>query len=151
MRLSARHSSMDRQTVSPAARPSAGRHCALRHRVSAAEPGGILHDLDVGPTATTGPGGGRPLTDNLLEFEDLVIFALDYGYASARQPGARPGTVDAAVFAVKGMSGEGVLATVAFKVQSAGVPKMAEAGAACLGLCAGAFAPTAPGRVRSRA
>jgi hypothetical protein len=41
--------------------------------------------LDVGPTV----GGlltGRPLTDDLLEFEDLVIMALNYGAPSTKAP-----------------------------------------------------------------
>jgi hypothetical protein len=38
--------------------------------------------LDVGPTSTNWVDG-RPLTDDAIDFEDLVIFALDYGEVSA--------------------------------------------------------------------
>lgn len=41
----------------------------------------IFAGLDVGPTTTLLPDG-RPLTDNLINFEDLVIFALNYGEVS---------------------------------------------------------------------
>jgi hypothetical protein len=40
--------------------------------------------LDVGPTSTNGIDG-RPLTDDAIDFEDLVIFALGYGQVSAPQ------------------------------------------------------------------
>jgi hypothetical protein len=153
--------------------------------------------LDVGPTTTTYIDG-RPTTDNRIDFEDLVMFALNYGQttgpmmslaagvagaASAdemmlevadrvavggtltarlrlrgtgvlravsttlawdpavvepvgQEAGAwltqqngvafasRPGTVDAAVLQSPGLTGDGVLATVTFKVRSAGDPKV---------------------------
>jgi hypothetical protein len=34
--------------------------------------------LDVGPTSTNQPNG-RPLTDNLIDLEDLMMFAMNYG------------------------------------------------------------------------
>ncbi len=151
--------------------------------------------LDVGPTSNSWING-LPMTDNILDFEDLVIFAIDYGQVSAPamrarpeavagavddaltlerpeevapgapvtvtlslkgsgalralatrlawdaavvepigvQPGAwltaqggvafsaRPGAVDAAVLGAAGMSGEGVMATVAFRVKAVGDP-----------------------------
>ena len=153
--------------------------------------------LDVGPTSS-GRVDGLPQTDNEVEFEDLVMFALNYELVSAPQMGgqraggeasgsdalvleraervapgqpvtvtlrlqgsgallalsiklawdagvvepvsheasewltgqggvafsAKPGMVDAAVLRGQGMSGEGVLATVTFKVLSAGDPKI---------------------------
>jgi len=153
--------------------------------------------LDVGPT-TTGWWDGLPLTDDIIEFEDLVIFALNFANMSAPQTSARPvasavtgsdaivlerpekvalgepvtatltlqgsgvlralstklawdaavvepvghaagewlkgqggvafsakpGMVDAAVLRAAGLSGEGLLATVTFKVLSAGDPKI---------------------------
>jgi hypothetical protein len=157
-----------------------------------------LSYIDVGPTTTRQPSG-LPLTDNMLEFEDLVIFAINYGQVSVPQMSAgpvaavaaagkdeivlerpervalganvtatltlsgtgllralstklawdpavvepvghtagewlvnqrgvafsaKPGTVDAAVLGASGLTGEGVLATVAFKVLSAGDPKI---------------------------
>lgn len=45
--------------------------------------------LDVGPT-TDHTTNGRPLTDNLIAFEDLVILALDYGVVTAPQLAAKP-------------------------------------------------------------
>jgi len=152
--------------------------------------------LDVGPTST-GWVDGLPLPDDVIEFEDLVIFALNYGTVSAPQAAARPvaaassggelvlerpekvtpdgpvaatltlrgsgglraistklawdaavvepvghtagewltsqggvafsakpGTVDAAVLQAQGMKGEGLLATMTFKVVAAGDPKI---------------------------
>jgi hypothetical protein len=38
--------------------------------------------LDIGPTATGGVSG-RPLTDDRIDFEDLVLFALDFDRVSA--------------------------------------------------------------------
>ncbi len=46
-------------------------------------------DLDVGPTA-----GGRPTTDNRVDFEDLMIFAINYGTVSMAPPPA--GLIDVA-------------------------------------------------------
>ena len=37
--------------------------------------------VDVGPTHT-GAVSGRPLTDNQIEFEDLILFAINYGDVS---------------------------------------------------------------------
>jgi len=153
--------------------------------------------LDVGPTSTNWVDG-LPLTDNQVDFEDLVMFALNYGLVSAPQTSARPvaaavtgsdevvlerpekvsagtpvtvrltvrgsgtlralstrlrwdpavveplrqtagdwllaqdgvafpagpGKVDAAVLGAKGMTGEGVLATLEFRVLAAGDPKI---------------------------
>lgn len=44
--------------------------------------------LDVGPT-TDGQPTSRPLTDNVIDFEDLLLFALDFRAVSAPQDGAR--------------------------------------------------------------
>ncbi|MBK7369808.1 MAG: putative Ig domain-containing protein [Candidatus Eisenbacteria bacterium] len=44
--------------------------------------------LDVGPT-TDGQTTSRPLTDNAIDFEDLLLFALDFRTVSAPQDGAR--------------------------------------------------------------
>jgi len=154
--------------------------------------------LDVGPT-TTMFVDGLPTTDNVIDFEDLVMFALNYGVVSGpiaspmpleastgsaanqlalEAPGqvsagatvtarltlrgsgnlvalstkltwdkavveptgqaagawltaqsgvafsAAPGTVDAAVLRAQGMTGEGELATLTFKVLAAGDPKI---------------------------
>jgi len=50
--------------------------------------------LDVGPT-TTGYVDGRPTTDNLINFEDLVLFAINFNTVSgpARPAGAGPASV----------------------------------------------------------
>ena len=153
--------------------------------------------LDVGPTST-GWLDGVPTTDNALEFEDLVMFSMNYSAVSAPQSSARPvalaaaasdalvldrpqkvalgapltvsltlqgsgtlralstklawdaavvepvgyeagawltsqggvafspkpGAVDAAVLRAAGLAGEGLLATVSFKVVAAGDPKI---------------------------
>ncbi|MBK8232973.1 MAG: hypothetical protein IPK72_20910 [Candidatus Eisenbacteria bacterium] len=41
--------------------------------------------LDVGPTST-GSVDGRPLTDSFIEFEDLMLFAMNYGLVSREAP-----------------------------------------------------------------
>jgi len=45
--------------------------------------------LDVGPTSTDWIDG-RPLTDQRIDFEDLVMFALNYGLVSSPMAAARP-------------------------------------------------------------
>ena len=45
-------------------------------------PGDLYNYLDVGPT-TTHYVNGRPLTDNKVNFEDLVMFAINYELVSA--------------------------------------------------------------------
>jgi len=47
---------------------------------------GALECLDVGPT-TTNTVDGRPTTDNRVQFEDLILFAINYGQVSAPQDG----------------------------------------------------------------
>jgi hypothetical protein len=150
--------------------------------------------LDVGPTSDNS-FAGRPLTDNLVSFEDLVILAMNFGAVSAPATGslpaltgtpavdldapaavapgapvtarltlggggtlmalstqlawnssvvepvgqaagewlarrggvafsAVPGTVDAAVMQAGALAGEGELATVEFRVLSAGDPQI---------------------------
>jgi len=46
--------------------------------------------LDVGPT-TTHYVDGRPLTDQLVNFEDLILFAINYAHVSS--PATRPASV----------------------------------------------------------
>ncbi len=41
--------------------------------------------IDVGPT-TDGSTRGRPITDNQIEFEDLILFAINYGNVSLNAP-----------------------------------------------------------------
>jgi hypothetical protein len=50
---------------------------------------------DVGPTTDASPNG-RPTTDGLLEFEDLLIFALDYGSSGGGGGALVAGTAQAA-------------------------------------------------------
>ena len=45
--------------------------------------------LDVGPTVN-GLTTGRPFTDDLIDFEDLMVFATNFMVVSAPQSGARP-------------------------------------------------------------
>jgi YVTN family beta-propeller protein len=49
--------------------------------------------LDVGPT-TDSSVEGRPTTDNLLNFEDLIMMAIHYGTVSAPQRSAGPAPAD---------------------------------------------------------
>ncbi len=51
--------------------------------------------LDVGPT-TDHTVNGRPMTDNILNFEDLVLFAIDFNTVSPPQSGNRPAIAAAA-------------------------------------------------------
>ncbi len=48
-----------------------------------------LNFLDVGPT-TNFSVSARPTTDNKVQFEDLMMFAINYGVVSAPQMAARP-------------------------------------------------------------
>ena len=52
-----------------------------------------VHYLDVGPTVDLGLGS-RPFTDGRIDFEDLIVFATNYGEVSA--PQARIAAADAA-------------------------------------------------------
>lgn len=52
------------------------------HYGTAIPPGGALECLDVGPTLDHSTNT-RPTTDNLIEFEDLMMFALNFGGVSA--------------------------------------------------------------------
>jgi len=47
--------------------------------------GGYKPEVDVGPTDTN-DGFGIPATDSEVDFEDLMIFALNYGNVAPRQP-----------------------------------------------------------------
>jgi hypothetical protein len=57
---------------------------------SAVGVGGALECVDIGPTTDLSVNG-RPTTDNHLEFEDLMMVALNYGAVSAPQAPARAG------------------------------------------------------------
>ncbi|MBI5168794.1 MAG: T9SS type A sorting domain-containing protein [Candidatus Eisenbacteria bacterium] len=48
-----------------------------------------FHWLDVGPT-TNATVNARPTTDNRIDFEDLILFAINYQLVSAPQTAARP-------------------------------------------------------------
>jgi len=55
---------------------------------------GYNDEVDVGPTDDHG-GYGIPLTDSVIDFEDLMIFALNYGNVSAKvAPAAGTGPVN---------------------------------------------------------
>ncbi len=56
--------------------------------------------LDVGPT-TTHAADGRPMTDGVIDFEDLVMFAINYQVVSAPQAGNRPALIAAATDALE--------------------------------------------------
>jgi hypothetical protein len=61
-------------------------------------PGDTYNYLDVGPTLDYSVNA-RPVTDNIVNFEDLVMFAINYGSVSAPQAGvaAAPAEVDEVV------------------------------------------------------
>jgi len=60
---------------------------------------GALECLDVGPT-TDNYVHARPTTDNFLDFEDLMIFSINYGQVSAPQMAGAPARHEAAASAV---------------------------------------------------
>jgi hypothetical protein len=59
------------------------------HYGAALSAGDPLGCLDVGPT-TNYSVGARPMTDNLLDFEDLMMLAVNWHAVSAAQAGAQP-------------------------------------------------------------
>ena len=61
-----------------------GAHYATTNAV-----GGPFECLDVGPT-TNNSVNGRPTTDHKVNFEDLILFAINYGTVSAPQMAAAP-------------------------------------------------------------
>jgi hypothetical protein len=89
--------------------------------------GGAPGCLDVGPTTDYAPRS-RPVPDGLVEFEDLVLFALNYGWTGAAPgvlPAARGGgrllaaaTADAVALAVPALPAVG--GTFAVAVQASG-------------------------------
>ena len=168
----------------------------FHYGVTLATYGDALNYLDVGPT-TDRSVNARPTTDNRIQFEDLMVFAMNYGLVSkafpmvspaaanavalvSGQPGSagstfdvairlsgdgqlqgvsvpltwdaavatpigmragdllaghgdlalvlspEPGTVDAALMGIRdqGIAGDGVLATVTFRMNAAGDPKV---------------------------
>jgi len=79
-------------------------------------------DLDVGPT-TDYSVNGRPKPDDVIGFEDLMMFAIDYGtnvqapqFASTPAPGA----VDEVTLAVPAQVAAGQVFTVAVRMKGAG-------------------------------
>ena len=59
------------------------------HYGASLAPGSRYNVLDVGPTADYSPNS-LPTTDNILDFEDLVVFAMSYGRVSAPQCSVQP-------------------------------------------------------------
>lgn len=82
-----------------------------------------LGDLDVGPTTDYSPDA-RPTTDNRLQFEDLMMFALNYGTVSA--PGGGPiraeasAAGDALALDVPPTMTAGQLVTISLRFRGAG-------------------------------
>jgi hypothetical protein len=81
------------------------------------------HTLDVGPT-TDYSVDARPTTDNKVNFEDLMMFAMNYGVVSAPQMTAWPAlaaaTTNAVRLAVPGLPGVGETFAVGVMLESAG-------------------------------
>jgi hypothetical protein len=92
-------------------------------------PGGAPACLDVGPT-TDYARRSRPVPDGLVEFEDLVLFALNYGWTGSAPgvlPVARGGgrvlaaaTADAVALAVPALPAVGGTFAVAVQASGAG-------------------------------
>ncbi len=85
----------------------------------------VLNDpynaLDVGPT-TNYSVNARPTTDNLIGFEDLMVFAIDYGVVSAPQGAAKPAAAgrDAIALDVPALPAIGETFAVPVRLQGTG-------------------------------
>jgi hypothetical protein len=63
-------------------------------------PGDARNYLDVGPT-TNYSVNARPTTDNRVQFEDLIMFAMNYELVSKVEPQTRPANVNAISLAIE--------------------------------------------------
>src|SRR4029077_8145366 len=84
-----------------------------------------LNYLDVGPT-TDFTVSGRPTTDNRVQFEDLVMFSINYGQVSAPAFAARPAApsgADAVALHVPELPAVGETFAVGVELSSAGTVK----------------------------
>lgn len=83
--------------------------------------------LDVGPT-TDYSVNARPTTDNRLQFEDLMVFAMNYDQVSKSDPQARPAGTNAIALAPEAMGSVGSTFDVAIilaadgRIQGLSVP-----------------------------
>ena len=83
--------------VSDGVTPGTGNNTVLTEDISllganygiAIAPSSPIGYLDVGPT-TDFSINARPTTDSMIDFEDLILFSINYGQVSAPQDGARP-------------------------------------------------------------
>jgi hypothetical protein len=86
-------------------------------------PGDPLTCLDVGPTSDSSTSG-RPQPDGVVEFEDLLMFALNYtgasGPASARPVAPHPAATNAVALAVPPLPAVGETFEVAIQGKGAG-------------------------------
>ena len=79
------------------------------HYGAAALPGSGFEYLDVGPT-TDYSVNARPTTDDLVNFEDLAMFAINYGQVSAPSARSRPAPVAAGTVEQVAVSAPGQVA-----------------------------------------
>ena len=81
--------------------------------------GDPLNYLDVGPT-TDFSVDARPTTDNELQFEDLMVFALNYNQVSKSHDAPRPAAANALALAVTPAVGDGKTLEVAVRMTGDG-------------------------------
>jgi hypothetical protein len=97
--------------------------------ITLAHVGDTYNYLDVGPT-TTRYVDGRPLTDDKINFEDLVMFAINYGLVSATTElpevaalAGTPAALDALVLQSPDAVAVGAVVTVPLRLQGTGLVK----------------------------
>ncbi len=97
--------------------------------ITLAHVGDTYNYLDVGPT-TTRYVDGRPLTDDKINFEDLVMFAINYGLVSATTElpevaalAGTPAALDALVLQSPDAVAAGAVVTVPLRLQGTGLVK----------------------------
>jgi YVTN family beta-propeller protein len=75
--------------------------------------------LDVGPTVEYSPTG-RPLTDNLVEFEDLILFAINYTLTGRLLPPPEPASTNLVTLDVPALPEVGEAFTATVRLQGNG-------------------------------
>ena len=80
---------------------------------------GAFECIDVGPTSDLSVDG-RPTTDNVIQFEDLIIFALNHGTVSAPQAQAAPAAAPLDVLTLDAAATAGATLAVPLRFEGSG-------------------------------